>query len=434
MSKDMFNSGIEWIGSVPKSWKLERLQWYLEEVKESNDPIKTTQVLSLTNKLGVIPYEEKGEQGNKSKENLNEYKLAYPNTIVANSMNILIGSVGLSNYYGCVSPVYYVYKAKENANIEFLNFLFQTREFQKELRKYANGILEIRLRVSSSNILKRFVAIPPKEIQDKIVKCLNDKISKIDLLLSNQEKQIKKLEEYKQILISEILKGGIYNNKENIETNNEIIGRIPIDWNLRRLKTLTKIISKGATPDDMSLTKDDYYNIRFLKAENIVNGVVVNNTEYFIDEKTHNQMKRSHLMENDILFVIAGATIGKTAILQKEMLPANTNQAISFIRLEKKYIYLVEYIKLLLESNITKDVIKRNSVQSAQPNISMEDLGNIYLPIPKSQNEITEILLKINNIKDSVDKLIKIKQEKIEKLNEYKKTLIYEYVTGKKEV
>ena len=116
------------------------------------------------------------------------------------------------------------------------------------------------------------------------------------------------------------------------------------------------------------------------------------------------------------------------------MLPANTNKAISFIRLEKKYIYLVEYIKLLLESNITKDVIKRNSVQSAQPNISMEDLGNIYLPIPKSQNEITEILLKINNIKDSVDKLIKIKQEKIEKLNEYKKTLIYEYVTGKKEV
>ena len=67
-------SGIEWIGCIPDCWVLDRLQWHLDEIKESNDPVKTTQVLSLTNKLGVIPYEEKGEQGNKAKENVNEYK------------------------------------------------------------------------------------------------------------------------------------------------------------------------------------------------------------------------------------------------------------------------------------------------------------------------------------------------------------------------
>ena len=102
-------SGIEWIGIIPNNWKLDRLQWHLTEIKESNNPIKTKQILSLTNKLGVVPYEEKGEQGNKAKENYEEYKLAYPGTIVANSMNILIGSVGICKYFGCVSPVYYVF-------------------------------------------------------------------------------------------------------------------------------------------------------------------------------------------------------------------------------------------------------------------------------------------------------------------------------------
>lgn len=124
MNRELIDSGIEWIGKIPNNWKLERLQWHLDEIVEKNNPVKTTNILSLTNKLGVVPYSEKGNQGNVAKENLDEYKVAYPNTIVANSMNILIGSVGYCNYYGCVSPVYYVYKAKENNNIIFWNYLF----------------------------------------------------------------------------------------------------------------------------------------------------------------------------------------------------------------------------------------------------------------------------------------------------------------------
>ena len=152
--REMNDSGIEWIGSIPTHWKTERLQWHITEIKETNKPEKSRQVLSLTNKRGVIPYEEKGAQGNVSKEDYSQYKLAYPGTIVANSMNILIGSVGRCDYFGCVSPVYYVYKPKDGENLEFINYLFQMEQFQKELRRYANGILEIRLRVSSDGILK----------------------------------------------------------------------------------------------------------------------------------------------------------------------------------------------------------------------------------------------------------------------------------------
>ena len=112
----MKDSGIQWIGQVPEHWNIGRLKWNIIEINEKNDPIKMTNILSLTKDKGVLPYEDKGNQGNKAKEDLSQYKIAYKDTIVANSMNIIIGSVGISKYDGCVSPVYYVFKNKENSD------------------------------------------------------------------------------------------------------------------------------------------------------------------------------------------------------------------------------------------------------------------------------------------------------------------------------
>ena len=244
----MKNSNIQWIGTIPDSWHLVRLQWHLDEIKESNNPVKTQQVLSLTNKLGVIPYEEKGEQGNKSKENIDEYKLAYPDTIVANSMNILIGSVGKCNYFGCVSPVYYVFKPKNGENIDFLNYIFQLTQFQKELRKYANGILEIRLRVSSNDILKRQIAFPSEKEQQRIVTFLDEKTAKIDQLIEIENKQIEKLKEYKQAVITEAVTKGLDKSAPMKDSGVEWIGEIPEEWNIIQTKFLFEIIT-GSTPD-----------------------------------------------------------------------------------------------------------------------------------------------------------------------------------------
>ena len=91
-------------------------------------------------------------------------------------MNILIGSVGICNYFGCVSPVYYVFKPKNENELKFLDYIFQSQPFQKELRRYAKGILEIRLRVSANDILRRQVAFPSSQQQTKIPneKCIKN--------------------------------------------------------------------------------------------------------------------------------------------------------------------------------------------------------------------------------------------------------------------
>ena len=160
MSREMKDSGVEWIGEMPEAWKVERLQWHLNEINKINNPIETDYILSLNNKTGVIPYEERDNMGNKAKEDCSQYKIAYPDTLVMNSMNVIIGSVGISHYYGCISPVYYVFKSNDKTELRYIDYIFKIERFQKELRKYANGILEIRLRISVHDTLRRLIPIP----------------------------------------------------------------------------------------------------------------------------------------------------------------------------------------------------------------------------------------------------------------------------------
>ena len=94
MSRVLVESGIEWIGKYPAEWNLSPLRGIVDNINEKNNPIKFTNVLSLTNKLGVVPYEEKGDLGNISKEDISQYKIAYKDKVIINSMNLKIGSVG----------------------------------------------------------------------------------------------------------------------------------------------------------------------------------------------------------------------------------------------------------------------------------------------------------------------------------------------------
>lgn len=431
---EMKDSGVQWIGDIPSDWNIKPLYACLDEINQKNNPVVTTNILSLTNTDGVIPYSERGNQGNKSKENFEEYKVVYPNTIVANSMNILIGSVGLSKYEGCVSPVYYVYMAKPQVDIRYMNYLFQMEPFQKRLRQFANGILEIRLRVSSHDILHQKVAVPDYDEQQVIADYLDETCSQIDEIIAEAKASIDEYKELKQSVIFEAVTKGLDKNVEMKDSCVEWIGEIPSSWQLRKLKTFTVMISKGTTPKDMSNVKTTLYCVRYLKSENIKNNHLDIVPEFYITEETHNELSRSKLNGNDILFVIAGASIGKVAIMDENLLPANTNQANAFIRIKDEFMDSIEYLWMLLQSVIVKEVINRYSVQSAQPNISMENLGNIKLPYPLLKRERDNIMNYLREKVDAIDSLISEKESLINDLEAYKKSLIYEVVTGKRRV
>ena len=144
----MKDSGIPWLGEVPEHWRLPRLGALLRERGETNGDGQVSEVLSVLRERGVIPYAEKGNIGNKKSEDITRYKVVKPDDIVVNCMNVIIGSVGLSRYTGCLSPVYYVLtRRSEHDHPRYLNAYFQTKPFQESLVRIGNGILAHRMRI-----------------------------------------------------------------------------------------------------------------------------------------------------------------------------------------------------------------------------------------------------------------------------------------------
>lgn len=424
-------SGIEWIGDIPEEWKTLRIQFCLDEIVEKNDPIQTTQILSLMKDRGVMLYDEKGDIGNKAKEDCSEYKIAYPNTLIVNSMNILIGSVGISNYFGCVSPVYYVFKETNLSELRFVNYIFNTTAFQKELRRYANGILEIRLRISSNNIFKRKIPLPNKIMQIKIADFLDDKCVKIDNLIAHEQVMIEELKAYKQSVITEAVTKGLDKSVLMKDSGVEWIGKIPESWSISKIKMLADETQENAFIDGDWIESPyiEDTGIRYLTTGNIGDGVFKRQGNGFISNETFTKLQCKYAYPQDLIFSRLNEEYGRSCILPNDYdkYVIAVDNVILRTNEDKKYICYVTQC-----SNYHKAVFFF-ARGTAMKRISRTNLGNVAIPLPSiaEQQQIAEYL---DNKCADIDSLISIKQQKIEELKEYKKSLIYEYVTGKKEV
>lgn len=428
---EMKDSGVQWIGDIPSDWNIKPLYACLDEINQKNNPIVTTNILSLTNIDGVIPYSERGNQGNKSKENFEEYKVVYPNTIVANSMNILIGSVGLSKYEGCVSPVYYVYMAKPQVDIRYMNYLFQMEPFQKRLRQFANGILEIRLRVSSHDILHQKVAVPDYDEQQTIADYLDETCSKIDEIIAEAKASVDEYKELKQSVIFEAVTKGL--DKDIEMKNSEVVGMgfIPKKWSVVRFMKVNYVRARLGWK---GLKAEEYVDVGypFLAAYHIVNNHLCWESLNCITKERYDESPEIKLSIGDLVLVKDGAGIGKCARIDEMPLgEATVNSSLSVITPNKLLDYRYEYYYFM--SPLFQNIIARLKNGMGVPHLTQESMKDIYLPLPskKEQQDIADYL---DNKVVELDSLITEKESLINDLEAYKKSLIYEVVTGKRRV
>ncbi len=204
------DSGVPWLGKVPEHWGLPRLGTLLKERGETNDSNSVADVLSVTRTRGVIPYAEKGNIGNKRSEVITRYKIVRPNDIVVNCMNVIIGSVGLSKYTGCLSPVYYVLtRRSEGDNPHYLNAYFQAQTFQRSLVRIGNGILAHRMRIPMELLKCEIFPRPSLDEQTAIVRYLESATTEIQKASSFAKREIALLREYRTRLISDVVTGKI---------------------------------------------------------------------------------------------------------------------------------------------------------------------------------------------------------------------------------
>lgn len=184
------------------------------------------------------------------------------------------------------------------------------------------------------------------------------------------------------------------------------------DWEQRKLREITSLITKGTTPKN----KTGNGEINFIKVENIdsSSGEIKDYLKISIEEH-EGYLKRSQLKENDILFSIAG-TLGRTAVVNKRLLPANTNQALAILRTSEGDI---SYIITVLKGKAVSDFVRKNPTVGAQPNLSLEQVSNLEISYPSIDEQV-----KIGEFFSCIDNLITLHQRKCEQLKELKKFML----------
>ena len=217
--REMKDSGVAWIGMVPKEWTLLPFRRVLKERNEKNTPIKSTERLSLSIELGVTLYSEKTTNLDRFKDDFEQYKLAYKGDLVMNSMNMIVGATGVSEYFGCVSPVYYTFydDSLEHVTAKYCEYIFRSKTMLRVLYSLGKGIYAIvrgddrvntcRLKVSKDDLKSLIVPVPSLNEQREIVHYLNAKCAEIDKLIAKKGQLVKELESYKKSLIYEVVTG-----------------------------------------------------------------------------------------------------------------------------------------------------------------------------------------------------------------------------------
>ena len=219
VNAEIKDSGVEWLGKYPAHWKYLSFKNVLLERNEKNIPVKTEERLSLSIDKGVTLYAEKTTNLDRFKDDVSQYKLAHEGDLVLNSMNMIVGAVGVSEYFGCVSPAYYTYYDTEEDHIttKYCEYLLRCKTMRKVLYSLGKGIMSIdrgddkintcRLKVSRNDLRALKIPVPPVEEQRDIVKYLLHKEQTIDKTISDREYAIAKLQEYKKSLIYEVVTG-----------------------------------------------------------------------------------------------------------------------------------------------------------------------------------------------------------------------------------
>lgn len=427
------DSGVEWLGEIPSHWECLPIRSIFKFRNEKNDPIKTDNILSLSIANGVTEYSDENRGGNKRKDDLSSYKLAYPNDIVLNSMNVIVGAVGVSKYFGAISPVYYALSLyNQRANLSYYESIFKNENFQRGLLRFGKGILikfgengkmnTIRMKISQDDLKKLYFPIPPLDEQQKIAQFLDDKTAKIDQAVDLAEKQIALLKEHKQILIQNAVTRGLNPDLLLKDSGVEWIGQVPEHWEVKKLKYLgNAIIGLTYSPDDLC---DESEGILVARSSNIQNGSFVYSDNVYVKKQIP---KKLQLKEQDILICSRNGSrdlIGKCAYITKDQ-EKHTFGAFTTV-FRSKY---NPYLFYILNSEIFKR-LSGNFLTSTINQLTINNLNSIQVALPPllEQKKIANCL-EVQTAK--IDQAIALKTAHIEKLKEYKSVLINDVVTGK---
>lgn len=423
MNKTLVDSNVKWIGKIPSDWDIKPLGTYLKERKEKVSDIDY-EPLSVT-KNGIVPQLE-----NAAKTDAHDSrKKVCKGDFVINSRSDRKQSCGLSDYEGSVSLINIVLENNKYFP-KYLKYLLDNNMFAEEFYSNGHGIVADLWTTRYEEMKKILLPVPSIEEQKKIANYLDDKVAKLNEVIDNNRNEISLLEEYKNSTINEFITKGINRKCNYKKTNVEWVESIPETWEEIKLKNKIYVRARLGWK---GLKAEEYveHGYPLLSAFNIINSKLDFSEVNYINKFRYDESPEIKLNIGDILLVKDGAGIGKCAYVENLPTESTVNGSIALLTcsndLNGKYLY---YYFL---SPIFQKYIYRIKDGMGVPHLFQRDIRKINLALPPI-DEQNVICKKLDNICEKINDVITYRKNIIEKLEEYKKSLIYEAITGKIEV
>lgn len=428
---EMRDSGIEWVEKIPKEWKVTRMKTILQNVSEKNHPDAT--VLSLYRDLGVVPKNSRDDNHNITSEDTSNYKFVRCGDLVINKMKAWQGSLAVSEFEGIVSPAYYVCKFISNStDKKYLHYLLRCRPYAQEFERLSTGMRVGQWDLGIDDFLRIPVICPSISEQSAIAAYLDSQCAKIDEIIAEAKASIEDYKQWKASIIYEAVTKGLDPKAEMKDSGIEWIGEIPKEWRVcKTLHALSMPITDG--PHTTPELFDD--GVPFISAEAVScgNGYIdFSHKRGFVSEEFYQECCKKYIPQIDDIYMIkSGATTGRVAIVDTGERFTIWSPLAVFRANNKRM--LPRYLFYFVQSDAYQKQVAYGWTYGTQQNIGMRTLETLKLCLPPIyvQKYISDFL---DRNCTTIDKLVVEKQALIADLETYKKSLIYEVVTGKRRV
>lgn len=420
--REMKDSGIEWVGAIPQDWQLSKIgSLYTQRNEKVSD--KDYQPLSVTMQ-GILPQlatAAKTDDGDNR-------KLVRVGDFAINSRSDRRGSCGISPLDGSVSLINIILTPRTAMHPGYYNWIFHTTLFADEFYKWGHGIVADLWTTRWQEMKSITVPVPEYAEQERIAAFLDAECAEIDTVLEKTRASIEEYKKLKQAVITQAVTKGIRGDRPMKDSGIEWIGEIPAGVPISRVGLHFDIVLGKmlcSAPVDDNYTLESYYCAADVHFEGLSNGEK-KKMWFSPDEKEQYCVK-----SGDLLVVEGGAGAGGCAIAASTDVPIYIQNSIMIVR--SKGISNIRYLRYLLECLVKKGYIDVVCNKATIPHFTKDKLANVPF-IVFSQSEQEEIAEYLNEKCAGIDALIAKKQQYLTEIETYKKSLIYEYVTGKKEV
>lgn len=423
MKVEMKDSGIPWVGKCPANWEVLKGKQVLQLKKK---PVRNDdEVITCFRDGEVVLRTERRTDGFTMSDKEIGYQGIDKGDIVIHGMDGFAGAIGISKSTGKGSPVLIICNPKKNDNssyiVSYLRVLANTNVFLA----LATGIRERSCDLRWNKISELPIVLPPQNIQSKIVSFLDDKCADIDQLITLQQQMIDELKAYKQSVITEAVCKGLDKSVPMKDSGIEWIGEVPEGWIVAPLKNYV-----SCNDESLSENEDKNKIINYIEIGSVNNCGEIQNVQELIFSNAPSRARRK-VNNNDVIISCVRTYLKSIAKITNEQDNYICSTGFAVLRPNNKI--NPDYLYYCLFSDVFTSKVEANSTGISYPAINTPKLLGLKIIVP-ARTEQSVIVSYLDEKTSQIDTLISIKQQKIDELKEYKKSMIYEYITGKKQV